>query len=152
MSFFGHRKIDNVLLIEKSLEKMICELLQQHAYIEFLVGREGEFDQLVSSTIRRCKRTIRDDNSAHIWVMPYLSAEYRKNEETFQAYYDEIMVCEASLKAYFKNAYQTRNQDMVNRSDLVVFCVQHESGGAWKTMQYVKKVGIPFVNLSDKNK
>ena len=44
-------------------------------YIEFLVGRDGEFDQLVSSTIRRCKRTIRDDNSSLVLVLPYMTAE-----------------------------------------------------------------------------
>lgn len=151
VSFWGHRKIDDVLFIERSLEKMICTLLQQHTYVEFLVGREGEFDQWVSSTIRRCKRTVRDDNSAHIWVMPYMTAEYQENEESFQAYYDEITVCEASSEVHFKNAYQIRNRDMVNRSNLVVFCVQHECGGAWKTMQYVKKTGISFMNLGDKN-
>ena len=149
VSFFGHRKIDNTLLIEKSLEIIICELLQQHAYVEFLVGREGEFDQLVSSVIRRCKRTIRDDNSAHIWVMPYMSSTYQDNEESFRNYYDEIVVCENSSNSHFKRAYQIRNQDMVNQSNLVVFCVQHESGGAWKTMRYAKKKGVSLLNLND---
>lgn len=77
VSFFGHRQIDNPLQIESQLEEIISSLLKREEYIEFLVGRDGEFDQLVSSTIRRCKRRIRDDNSALIWVMPYPTAEFR---------------------------------------------------------------------------
>ena len=110
---------------------------------------DGEFDQLVSSTIRRCKREYRSDNSAHIWVLPYLTAEYRDNEESFRDYYDEIEVCEAAAGSHYKNAHQTRNRAMVDRSDLVVFCIQHASGGAWQTMKYAKKQGKPCINLNE---
>ena len=63
VSFFGHRQIDNVFVIEQRLEMMIRKLLVSKEYVEFLVGRDGEFDQLVASTVRRCKRIVRDDNS-----------------------------------------------------------------------------------------
>ena len=149
VSFFGHRMIDNALKIESRLEQLIQTLLREHAYVEFLVGRDGEFDQLVSSVIRRCKREYRNDNSAHIWVLPYLTAEYRDNEESFRDYYDEIEVCETAAVGHYKNAHQTRNRAMVDRSDLVVFCIQHESGGAWQTMKYAKKQGILCINLNE---
>ena len=149
VSFFGHRMIDNVLEIENRLEQLIRTLLHEHEYVEFLVGRDGEFDQLVSSTIRRCKRECRSDNSAHIWVLPYLTAEYRNNEESFRDYYDEIVMCEAAAGSHYKNAHQTRNRTMVDRSDLVVFCIQRGSGGAWQTMKYAKKQGVPCINLNE---
>ena len=38
---------------------------------------------------------------------------------------------------------------MADRSNLIVFCIQHESGGAWQTMKYAKKQGISCVNLND---
>ena len=117
--------------------------------MEFLVGRDGEFDQIVSSTIRRCKRNIRDDNSAHVWVLPYLTAELRDNEESFREYYDEIEDCGVAADGHFKGAHQTRNRRMVDRSHLVVFCIQHESGGAWKTMKYVQKQGVPYININE---
>ena len=64
VSFFGHRELGDSLLVEQCLDKLIQKLIREKEYVEFLVGREGEFDQLVSSTIRRCKRLVRDDNSA----------------------------------------------------------------------------------------
>ncbi len=93
VSFFGHREVDDPFVIEQQLEAIVRELLHSKEYVEFLVGRAGEFDQLVSSTIRRCKRTIRDDNSSLVLVLPYMTAEYRNNEQSFHEYYDEIEIC-----------------------------------------------------------
>lgn len=148
VSFFGHRIIEDPLRIGQSLESLIGKFITEHEYVEFLVGREGDFDQLVSSTIRRCKRSIRDDNSAHVWVLPYPTAEFRDNEESFGEYYDEIEICEVAADGHFKGAHQTRNRKMVDRSHLVVFCIQHESGGAWQTMKYAQKQGSPYININ----
>ena len=149
VSFFGHRTIDTPLIIEQQLELLIRKLLQEKEYVEFLVGRDGEFDQIVSSTIRRCKRKYRSDNSAHVWVLPYPTAEFREHEDAFREYYDEIEICKYSSECYFKSAHQTRNRAMVDRSHLVVFCLQHKSGGTWQTMQYAGKQGASFINIHD---
>ena len=149
VSFFGHRQIDNVFTIEERLETIIRELLLSKEYVEFLIGRDGEFDQLVASTVRRCKRSVRDDNSALVLVLPYPTAEFLNNEQSFHEYYDEIEICAESSAKHFKSAHQTRNRSMVDRSDLVVFCVEHNSGGAYQTMQYAKKVNANIIHLSD---
>lgn len=149
VSFFGHRIIENPLLIEQRLNLLIRRLLREKEYVEFLVGRDGEFDQIVSSVIRRCKREYRSDNSSHIWVLPYHTAAFRDNEESFRNYYDEIEICTSSAGGYFKGAHQTRNREMVDRSHLVVLCIQHASGGAWQTMKYAKKLGVPYININN---
>lgn len=149
VSFFGHRQIDNVMEIEKRLDHLIRTMVNEKEYVEFLVGRDGEFDQLESSVVRRCKRTIRDDNSVLVWVLPYPTAEFRNNEESFRQYYDEIEICSGAAGTHYKNAHQTRNRTMVDRSDLVVFCIQQVSGGAWQTMKYAKKRGIPYINIAE---
>ncbi len=148
-SFFGHRQIDNVFVIEQRLQEIIQELLISKEYVEFLIGRDGEFDQLVASTVRRCKRTVRDDNSALVLVLTYTTAEYRNNELSFHEYYDEVEICTETAEHHFKSAHQIRNRFMVDRSDLVVFCVERNSGGAYQTMQYAKKANTNIVNLSD---
>lgn len=149
VSFFGHRITEHPLLVEQRIEGLIRKWLAEKEYVVFLVGRDGEFDQIVSSVIRRCKRRIRDDNSIHVWVLPYLTAELRNNEESFFGYYDEIEVCDSSAGRHYKNAHQSRNRAMVGRSDLVVFCVQRESGGAWQTMKYAMKHGVPYININE---
>lgn len=148
VSFFGHRQLEEPLKVEERLEQVVRMLLNEKQYVELLVGRDGEYDKLVSSVIRRCKRTVRDDNSSLVWVLPYETSEFRSNEDSFREYYDEIEICGEASGGYFKSAHQARNREMVDRSHLVVFCIQHESGGAWQTMKYAKKQGVSYINLA----
>ena len=147
--FFGHREIDNPLEVEEQLYDIVLHLLKSKEYVEFLVGRNGEFDQLVSSTVRRVKRNYRDDNSALMLVLPYLTAEYENNHQSFHEYYDEIEICQDAAEGHYKAAIQVRNREMVDRSDLVVCYIEHNSGGAFQTVQYAKKKNKEIVNLSD---
>ena len=142
---------DKVLTPEQAdrLYDIVLHLLESKEYVEFLVGRNGEFDQLVSSTVRRVKRNYRDDNSALMLVLPYLTAEYENNHQSFHEYYDEIEICQDAAGGHYKAAIQVRNREMVDRSDLVVCCIEHNSGGAFQTVQYAKKKNKEIVNLSD---
>lgn len=70
VAFFGHRYIDNFFVVESKLEEVVRDLLRSKEYVEFLVGRNGDFDQMVSSTVLRMKRSVRDDNSALRLVLP----------------------------------------------------------------------------------
>ena len=149
VSFFGHRQIQDVFRLERALEELVLRLLRENRYVEFLVGRDGEFDQLVSSIVKRCRRTLGTPNSSLVWVMPYMTAELRNNEESFRAYYDEIELCETSAAGHFKSAIQVRNQAMVDRSNLVVFYVEHKKGGAYQTLKYAERNGVPFLNLAE---
>ena len=149
VSFFGHRQIENMLRVEEALESIVCRLLREREYVEFLVGRDGDFDLLVSSTIKRCKRRVGDHNSALVWILPYLTAEFKNNEDNFYDYYDEIEVCEAAAGSHHKAAFQIRNRSMVDRSDLVVFFVKRQHGGAYQTMRYARKVNTAFINLAE---
>ncbi len=148
VSFFGHRYIDNSLAIDTALDDLIGTLLRSKEYVEFLVGRNGDFDQLVSSAIRRCKREIRDNNSAHVWVLPYVTADFRDYEDDYRAYYDEIEIFN-SAGSHYKAAFQARNRNMVDRSDLVVFYVEQHEGGAYQTLRYTMQQGKHYINLAD---
>lgn len=149
VSFFGHREIDNLPVVEQRLEAIIRKLLREQEYIEFLVGRNGEFDQIAASTLRRLKKNFRDDNSSLTLILPYMTAEVRDNVESFENYYDSIEVSGAASGAHFKSAMQARNREMVDRSDLVVFCVERKSGGAYQTMRYAQKEQKNIVNLME---
>lgn len=148
VSFFGHRRLDDFMGAKRRLEKLIRELLTEKEYVEFLVGRNGDFDQLAASTVLRLKRTVRDDNSALVLVLPYLTAEYTGNQDSFESYYDEIEICQAAADGHFKSAIQTRNREMVDRSDLVVCCIERDKGGAYQTMQYAWRQGKKIINIA----
>ena len=150
VAFFGHREIDHFRETEQTLEKLIESLMREHEYVEFLVGRNGEFDQMVSSTVREVRNRLGCRNCSLTLVLPYMTAEFRDNEESFLSYYDEVEICQASASTHFKAAMQTRNREMVERADLVVFCVDHASGGDYQTLKYAKKIHKPYINISEK--
>lgn len=150
VSFFGHRIIEDFNRAEKKAEAIIRELILQKEYVEFLVGRGGDFDQIVYAAVKRLQRRIKADNSSLVWILPYPTAELRNNEESFQAYYDEIEICDVAQNSHPKRAYQIRNRQMVDRSDLVVFYVEHNSGGAYQTMRYAQEKGKRIINLAER--
>ena len=147
VSFFGHRQIENALDVERKLEAKISELIKTKQYVEFLVGREGEFDILAASVVKRVKKQMDYGNCSLIWILPYMKAEFRDNEKDFLDYYDDVEICEQSAKAHYKSAMQIRNRAMVNRSDLVICCIQRKSGGAYKTVRYAVKRGVNIYYL-----
>lgn len=59
--------------------------------------------------------------------------------------------CVLNREAHQKSAIQVRNRSMTDRADLVVCCIQHKSGGAYRTIQYAEKQGKEIVNLADEN-
>ena len=150
VSFFGHRQISNPLLVKERLEKIVDEIIRTKEYVEFLVGRDGEFDIMAASVVRRTAKKLDYGNSSLILVLPYMKSEYRDNRQSFHEYYDEIEVCAESVKAHFKAAIGIRNKSMADRSDLVVCCVEHNSGGAYQTMRYAKQRQKQIVNTADR--
>ena len=76
----------------------------------------------------------------------YIKAGYRDHKENYLMFYNEVEICDESSKAYFKKAFEIRNRNMVDRSDLVVCCIQHKNGGAYKTIQYAKN-HCPVINI-----
>lgn len=148
VSFFGHREVNNFFEVEQRLDEIISELIRSKEYVEFLVGRNGEFDQLASSVVRKVKKRLDYGNSALILVLPNMTAEYRNNRKEFEDYYDEIEISEKAAGCHFKAAIQMRNREMAERSDLVVCCIERKSGGAYKSVEYAHEYGVKIINTS----
>ena len=149
VAFFGHRYIDNPSRIEDRLEEEIRRLLSEHEYVDFLVGRDGEFDQFASSAVLRVRKRYRDDNSSLILVLPYARAEYLNNEKSYHNYYSEVEISYEASRAHPKAAIQIRNREMVDRANLILCVIERESGGAWQTVQYAIKQGKTVFNLAE---
>ena len=148
VSLFGHRELSNSIEIEKQLYKLVRDLICEKGYVEFLVGRNGDFDTLSSSVIRRAMRDSDYGNAAHILVLPYQTAEFMNNTDSFKEYYSNVEICEQSDAAHYKAAIEIRNRAMIARSDLVICYVEHKSGGAYISLRYAEKHGKKVINLA----
>lgn len=151
VSFFGHRRVNNPIELEEELKKIVENLIDSKEYVDFLVGRDGDFDMVVTSTIKRVKRYMDWGNSSLILVLPYMTAEYRDNEKSFHDYYDDVEICTEAAGSHFKAAFQVRNRHMIDRSDLVISYVEHNSGGAYQAKEYAEKSGKEIVEISMAN-
>lgn len=149
VAFFGHRYIDNPFKVEERLEEFIHNLLAEHEYVDFLVGRNGDFDRYASSSVLRVRKRYRDDNSSLVLVLPYAMAEYLNNEDYFHDYYTDVEISFVASKAHPKSAIQIRNREMVDRADLILCYIEQKDGGAWKTVQYAMKQNKTVINLAE---
>ena len=149
VSFFGHRCLPDIFALEEQLIEILRELVMTKEYVEFLIGSDGDFDQLAASTVRFVIRNYGNGNASLILVLSYERADYRDNRESFEAYYDEVLICYESSIAHPKAAIEVRNRVMIERSDLVICAVEH-SGGAEKAMRYALRQGKKVINLLEK--
>ncbi len=147
VSFFGHRHLSDTFSIESQLEPILRDLINTKEYVEFLVGRDGEFDQLVSSAIRRAKESCTYGNVSHILVLPYERADYRNNRESYEAYYDEIEICHEAAAAHPKAAIFVRNKCMIDRSEIIISAIERKTGGAFKAVRYAEQIGKEVINI-----
>lgn len=148
VSLFGHREMSDPVGIGKALTKEVENLIRTKEYVEFLVGRNGDFDILAASKIRTAREKLDYGNCSMVLVLPYMTEEYRDNRESFEQYYDRVEICDEAASAHFKAGFAIRNKQMDERSDLVLCCIEHKSGGAFQAVKHAKKLKIEVRNLS----
>ena len=125
VSMIGHRVIEDYG-VEEKLYELFRELLRTKEYVEFYLGRNGDFDILAASVIKRLQKNYRDDNSMMILVLPYPVKDYADYED----YYDEIVIPDKLYGVHPKAAITERNRWMVANTDVLVAYIRKESGGA----------------------
>ena len=79
ISFFGHREIDYFFKYESIIEEIVYKAIKNNPYVDFLVGRDGDFDTLCSSVVQRVKNDVGTARCGLTWVLPYEKAEYLNN-------------------------------------------------------------------------
>ena len=143
VAFFGHRYIDNPLKVEELLEAQIRRLINEKEYVDFLVGRNGEFDECAAAAIKRIQTEMGNENNEMTLVLPYKVADL----ESYEKYYDNVIIPEAVHGVHPKSAITHKNRWMVEGSDLVIAYVEREEGGAYKAMKYAEKLKKEIINL-----
>ena len=117
--------------------------MRKHSFVEFFVGRNGDFDISAASAIKRARKSCHTNNRELILVLPYAN----KDECYFEHYYDNILY-PIDSKTHYKNAIQKRNEWLVDHSDLLIAYVEPDrAGGAQKTLQSAIKTNTPTINL-----
>lgn len=144
VSFIGHRRVDDFYFVENQLDNIVGELIRTKEYVEFYVGKNGDFDTMVASAIKRAQKRFGKENNSLILVLPYTVADM----EYLEDFYDEIWIPDELHGVYFKNAITKRNEWFVNNSDLLVAYVLRDKGGANACLEKAEEKGISIKNIA----
>ena len=144
VSFIGHREVEKLALVENRVEEIVRDLIKTKEYVEFYMGRNGEFDTSAASVVKRVQNILGKENSSLSLVLAY----HVKDEEYYEKYYDEILM-PLDSSTHFKSAITKRNQWMIDNSDLLIAYVNKDFGGAYNTLKYAEKKGVNIINVAD---
>lgn len=130
-------------LLEAKGYELFRELLRTKEYVEFYLGRNGDFDILAASVIKRLHKNYRDDNSAMILVLPYPVKDY----EYYEEYYNEIIIPDELHGVHPKAAITERNRWMVTNTDVLIAYIRNESGGTAACVHMAEQLGRRIIKI-----
>ena len=146
VSFIGHREVENFRFIEEQVEDIVKELIQTKEFVEFYVGRNGEFDIMVASVIKMAQRDYGTSNNSLILVLPYPIADM----DDMEKYYDEVWYPQELYNVHYKAAITKRNEWFVNNSDMLVAYVERDYGGAYECLKKAQQKDIQITLINNK--
>ena len=145
VSFIGHRVVEHYQIVEEQLERIVRDLIRTKEFVEFYIGRNGDFDIFAASVIKRLQHDLGKDNNSLILVIPYPVADM----EDLEKYYDEVWFPDELSGVHFKSAITKRNEWFVDHSDLLVAYVTRNHGGAYECLKKAQQKGIVISRLLD---
>ncbi len=153
VSFFGHAEIcpDMGKILEHKVFLLLKDMVNRNENVIFLAGRNKGFDRIAATAIHNVKRWVRSDNSVFYLVLHGMEEYYRKFIDMQDDHYDEIEICEESLRSYKEISFYVRDQAMIDRSDMVVVYISsHDgSGHEYDAYRYAVKAGKNILNLAE---
>ena len=107
VSFIGHRVVDEFRQVEEELDEVIELLHRKYGFVEYNVGRNGEFDDLAAQAVRRFRREWEEWCELTL-VEPYPVA----NLDILEKSYDNVII-PTDRKCHFKAAIGERDRKSV---------------------------------------
>ncbi|MGM9937187.1 MAG: SLOG family protein [Candidatus Ornithomonoglobus sp.] len=137
VTFCGHGDYSYGDDIRNRLRETVEGLIKQGADT-FLLGGYGSFDMMAAHIVYDLKQKYPYIRA--ILVIPYLNREYNTK------YYDDTEYPPIE-NVPMRYAIIKRNEWMVDRADVVIAYVNHDWGGAYKTLEYANKKRKTIINL-----
>jgi len=137
VTFCGHSQIYDKDTVCKRLTEEIHELLRT-GHRKFYLGGYGDFDNLAAAVLDELKEAYPD--MERILILPY------PDRQVNTSMYDGTLYppLENVPKRF---AISHRNRWMVQNASVMVSCIDHDWGGASKTLEYAMKKGLRIINL-----
>ncbi len=153
--FTGHRELSGMekKITAIRLSKLLTKLANEHGLLDCYAGGAIGFDTLAALSVLSLKKRI-PNLKLHL-ILPCEGQEKSWSEEQKTAYYmiKEQADSVRTLSPFFYNGcMQIRNRELLEHADLCIAYLRPStaSGGSLNTVLQATKMGIPIINLADK--
>ena len=137
VTFCGHSQIADKDTVRKRLTDEILELLRA-GYRKFYLGGYGDFDNLAAVILNELKDAYPD--MERLLILPY------PDRKVDTSLYDETL--DPPLENVPKRfAISYRNKWMTEQASIMVAYVEHDWGGAAKTLEQAVRKGLRIINI-----
>ena len=144
VGFIGHKEVENFFNVEQQqIHDNVIKLLDEKEFVEFYIGRNGEFDIMVASVIKGIQRDRGTYNNCLILVLPYDVADM----DSYEEYYNEVMIPRELYKVHYKAAIEKRNEWIIDNTDLMIMHVTKEEGNSAKCLKKAQELGREIINI-----
>jgi len=133
VTFIGHSNTPDD--IQKTLEKVLIELIEKHNAVQFYIGNHGNFDLIVKNTLYKLK-----DIYPHISFSVVLA--YKPKTKINFTIFPKILE-----NTHPKYAIIKRNQWMIEQSDTIITYVKNPNGRSVRFKEYAEKKCKKIINL-----
>lgn len=139
VSLIGHRIVDDIDEIEQKVSCVAKNVILKNEYTEFYIGRNGDFDIIAASCIKKVQSELNRFSSSIFLVLPYTVS----NLEYYEKYYDAVIIPDELSAIHPKSAITKRNEWLI----LLIAYVVRSSGGAATCLKKAVKAELPIILL-----
>lgn len=141
-SAFGHRE-----LYENKGDALFVSVFE--AYKQgcryYYTGYMGDFDRQFAYAVKRLKSEYADVKL--IIVKPYFSNTINTMKKEYESLFDDILIPNEIKGTFYKTAITMRNRWIIDHSDIIIFFLKRDYGGAYNALKYAKKAGKQIVEI-----
>lgn len=144
-TFAWHAKLYGDNSIKEKLKKEIINLIENQGVTTFYNGGKGQFDWLCADCVKELKNDYPLIKS--YLILAYMPEKKNQFDADFYKNFDDTLYPEIE-KVPPKFAIIKRNEWMIDKSDFLIAYVEHNWGGAYRTLNYAtKKRHIEIIKL-----
>lgn len=143
--FAGHSDVYISDFIKIRLVNEIKNLIENEKVTSFYSGGKGNFDWL-------CAKYVKEVKKEFPFIKSYLIRAYMPREK--EKYNEELLnLFDGSIYPDLENipyrlAILKRNEWMIDNSNFLIAYIDHDWGGAYKTLSYAQKKKCFIINLA----
>lgn len=147
ITFAGHSSISTKEFTKEAIKKELMNLMNKNGAITCYLGGYGDFDNISALA---CKELRESDLPIEMFLItPYIDIEGNRKIKALL----DSGIYDGSIYPPIENtpkkfAIAKRNEWMINEADIVIVYVNHDWGGAYKSLEFAKRRKKSIINVS----